>query len=162
MAATSAMQAETTPPALVVNLADQPLAEKPSGRLTLSKVKKDRYMLYITAGADDLVSFTVQCPRSGVYRASTRLFNQQDQGMARLIVNDFTDGPSLPLTGTLQHGNVELAAGANTVTYQLSGTAPKTKVRLWELTFTPVVVEKSAAPTARPPDTPGGGASPSP
>lgn len=133
---------------LVFILADQPFSEKPPGRFMVSQVKKDKYLLYIPATSDDLVSFTIVAPRSGHYRATTRLFNQQDPGKARLIVNEFADGPALPLAGTLQHGNVELRAGPNIVTYQLSGTAPKTKVRLWELAFAPVLPDAPAAPAA--------------
>lgn len=129
------------PNAQVVLLADQPFNERPPGRVMISQVKKDKYLLYMTATSDDLVSFTITVPRSGAYRATTRLFNQQESGSARLIVNEYADGPALPLAATLQHGTVEFAAGANVVTYQLSGTPPKTKVRLWELTLVPVLAE---------------------
>ncbi len=138
-----ALRAQPAPPpppgSLVVLLADQAFVERPPGRVIPSQVRNDRYLLYITATGDDLVSFNVVAPRSGAYRATSRLFNQEDPGSARLIVNDFTEGPSVPLAGTMQHGIVELAAGANIVTYQLRGTAPRAKVRLWQITFVPVV-----------------------
>jgi hypothetical protein len=151
--ALSAQPAPPPPPgSLVLILADQPFSERPPGRVIPSQVKKDRYLLYIPATGDDLVSFSVVAPRSGAYRATTRLFNQEDPGSARLIINEFTDGPLVPLAGTMQHGVVQLVAGTNIVTYQLSGTAARAKVRLWELTFVPVVpvTPEAAAKPAEP------------